>query len=155
MATYRLGKIIFTNPTPDRGLMSKIYKELKKWTTIKPNNPIKKWGIELNGEFTTKKSRMAEKHLKKYAKSLGRVSFKNSQYSLISSIIFILSVHVNIIINYVASFLSIALWTVRFVSFSCSNSHVIFSLFQDNITFPLAQRDMLKYLRNLASNLLC
>jgi hypothetical protein len=37
----------------DRGLISKIYKDLKKLTTKKPNNPIKKWGIELNREFTT------------------------------------------------------------------------------------------------------
>jgi hypothetical protein len=60
----------FTNPTFDRGLISKIYKELKKLITKNPNNPIKKWGIELNQEFTTEKSQMAEKHLKKCSKSL-------------------------------------------------------------------------------------
>ena len=54
----------------DRGLISKIYKDLKKLTTKKPNNPIKKWGIELNRKFTTEESWMAEKHLKKCPKSL-------------------------------------------------------------------------------------
>jgi hypothetical protein len=38
---------IFTNLTSGRGLISKIYKKLKS-ITKKPNNPIKKWGIELN-----------------------------------------------------------------------------------------------------------
>jgi hypothetical protein len=43
MAAYRLGKIL-TNPTSDRGLLSNIYKELKKLDTRKPNNPILKMG---------------------------------------------------------------------------------------------------------------
>jgi hypothetical protein len=38
----------FTNPTSDRGLLFNIYKELKKLITKKPNDLIKKWGIELN-----------------------------------------------------------------------------------------------------------
>jgi hypothetical protein len=32
---------IFTNPTPDRGLISIIYKDLKKLDCREPNNPIK------------------------------------------------------------------------------------------------------------------
>ena len=39
-------KKFFTSYISDRGLLSRIYKELK---TLHPeNNPIKKWGIELN-----------------------------------------------------------------------------------------------------------
>ena len=43
---------IFTYPKSDRGLISNIYKELKKVDSIKSNNPIKKWGSELNKDFS-------------------------------------------------------------------------------------------------------
>jgi hypothetical protein len=66
---YRLRKII-TNPTFDRGRISKIHKELKKVTSKKTNNLIKLWSIEQNRGFITEESRMAEKHLKKCSKSL-------------------------------------------------------------------------------------
>jgi hypothetical protein len=65
-----LGKKTSLTPTSDSGLIFKIYKELKKLITKKPNNPIKKWGIELNLEFTTQESQMTEKHLNKCSKSL-------------------------------------------------------------------------------------
>jgi hypothetical protein len=58
------------NPTSDRGLISKIYKEVKKLDINKPNNPILKWETEMNMEFLTEESVMAEKHLKKCAMSL-------------------------------------------------------------------------------------
>jgi hypothetical protein len=60
---------IFTNPTSDRGLESKIYKELKKLNATNSNNSTQKWGTELNREFSTEESQMA-KHLKKCLKSL-------------------------------------------------------------------------------------
>jgi hypothetical protein len=55
---------IFTNPKSDRGLISNIYKELKKLHSRETNSPIKIWGTELNKEFSTEEYRMAEKHLK-------------------------------------------------------------------------------------------
>ena len=43
---------IFTYPKSDRGLISNIYREIKKVDSRKSNNPIKKWGSELNKEFS-------------------------------------------------------------------------------------------------------
>jgi hypothetical protein len=43
---------IFTNLKSQRGLISNIYKELKKVYSRKPNNPIKKCCSELNKEFS-------------------------------------------------------------------------------------------------------
>ena len=47
---------IITNPTSDIGLISKIYKELKKLDINNTNNPIKKWDTELNRELSTEES---------------------------------------------------------------------------------------------------
>ena len=41
--------------------MSNIYKELKKMGSRKSNNPIKKWGTELNKEFWTEEYWMVKK----------------------------------------------------------------------------------------------
>ena len=43
---------IFTYPKSDKGLISNIYRELKKVDSRKSNNPIKKWGSELHKEFS-------------------------------------------------------------------------------------------------------
>ena len=45
-------KRIFTNPKSDRGLIANIYKEFKKVDSRKSNNSVKKWGSELNKEFS-------------------------------------------------------------------------------------------------------
>jgi hypothetical protein len=61
---------IFTYPKSDKGLIPNIYKELKKVDSRKSNNPIKKWGSELNKEFSPEEYQMAEKYLKKCSTSL-------------------------------------------------------------------------------------
>jgi hypothetical protein len=43
---------MFTNPKSERGLISNIYKELKKVDARKSDKPIKKWGSELDKEFS-------------------------------------------------------------------------------------------------------
>ena len=61
---------IFTSHKSDRGLISNIYKELKKVEPRGSNNPIKKWGTELSKEFSHEEVWMSEKHLKKCSTSL-------------------------------------------------------------------------------------
>ena len=61
---------ILTNPTSDRGLISKIHKKCKKPDIKIPNNPIKKWGTHLNREFSTEESQMAKTHLRNCSTSL-------------------------------------------------------------------------------------
>ena len=51
------------NSTSDRGLIFKIYKELKKLDIKIPNNPIKKWGAEPN-KVSAEESQMAKIQLK-------------------------------------------------------------------------------------------
>jgi hypothetical protein len=58
-------KEIFANYTCDKGLITRIYRELKKLNFPKVNNLMKKWANELNRPFSKKEVQMAKEHIKK------------------------------------------------------------------------------------------
>jgi uridine kinase len=60
---------IFVSCTSDKGLITRIYRELKtKLPQI--NEPIKKWATELNRTFSKEEVQMAKMHMKKCSPSL-------------------------------------------------------------------------------------
>jgi hypothetical protein len=78
-------KKIFASYTSKKGLINKIYKELKKLNSQKINDPIKKRATELNRTFSKEEIQMAKKIHEKILTILSHKGNANQNHTKIPS----------------------------------------------------------------------
>jgi hypothetical protein len=78
-------KKIFDNYTSDKGLITRIYRELKTINFPKINEPIKNCATELTRTFSKEEIQMAKNHIKKMLTIPGYKGNANQNYTKIPS----------------------------------------------------------------------